>query len=250
MNLDDLISRCTNSPDERWDICAELYNALDTGSTEPIDLAPYSPSFALFWRDVDDQVRPFQRDSGHSWRWLEEYQDPRNEAGLLLDILGYVPGPEVAEELRKALTLTDQRLVMFAALSLLRQGHALSPETIEGIAACDETRNMFQQLLTELRYGYLFPPQYSTPEALARSMLVSWLTHPNEWECAPDEIKLMGVIDDDVFVYQFRTDEGHWSSRDGWVAGIGGRATFSDFQAADSSNPEEHARRMLGLLES
>ena len=61
MNLDDLISRCTNSPDERWDICAELYNALDAGSTEPIDLAPYSPSFALFWRDVDEQVRPFQR---------------------------------------------------------------------------------------------------------------------------------------------------------------------------------------------
>ena len=55
MNLDDLISRCTNSPDERWDICAELYNALDTGGTEPIDLAPYSPSFALFWRDVDDR---------------------------------------------------------------------------------------------------------------------------------------------------------------------------------------------------
>ena len=98
---------------------------------------------------------------------------------------GYVPGPEVAEELRNGLTLTDQRLAMFAALSLLRQGHAISPETIDGIAACDETRNMFQQLLGELKYGYLFPPQYATPEALARSTLVSWLTHPNSGNALP-----------------------------------------------------------------
>lgn len=249
MNLDDLISRCTNSPDERWDICAELYNALDAGSTEPIDLAPYSPSFALFWRDVDQQVRPFQRQHGHSWRWHEDYQDPRNEAGLLLDILGYVPGPEVAAELRKALTLADQRLVMFAALSLLRQGHVLSPETLEGIAACDETRNSFQQALVELQYGYLFPPDYADPESVRRSTLVSWLTHPNEWECAPDEIALMGVVDEDLYVYQFRTHEGHWTSRDGWVAGIAGRATFSDYTAADSASAEEHARRMLALLD-
>ena len=121
MDLDDLISRFTASPDERWDICAQLYNALDSGGTEPIDLAPFAPSFAAFWRDIDDQLRPFQRPEGHSWRWQEDYQDPRNEAVLLLDILGYVPGAEVVAELRNALTLHDQRLVMFAAMSLLRQ---------------------------------------------------------------------------------------------------------------------------------
>ena len=47
MDLDDLISRFTASPDERWDICAQLYNALDSGGTEPIDLAPFAPSFAF-----------------------------------------------------------------------------------------------------------------------------------------------------------------------------------------------------------
>lgn len=249
MNLDDLISRGTNSPDDRWDICAELYNALDAGVAEPINLAPYAPSFALFWRDVDEQVRPFQQQHGHSWRWQEDYQDPRNEAGLLLDILGYVPGPEVESELRKALTLADQRLVMYAALALLRQGHVLAPETLEGVAACDETRNTFQQSLIELQCGYLFPPAHADSESTARSRLVTWLTHPNEWECAPDEVERLGIVDRDVYVYRFRTHEEHWTSRHGWVAGIAGRAIFSDYTAADSASVEDHALRMLAALE-
>ena len=245
MNLDDLISRCTHSPDDRWDICAELYNALDTGSAESVDLAPYALPFASFWRDVDEQLRPFQKDSGHSWRWVDDYQDPRNEAGLLLDILGYVPGKVVSVELRRALTLSDCRLVMFAALSLLRQGHVLSPDAIERIAACDETRIPFKQLLAGMDLSFLFPPAYDDPESIARSALVVWLTHPNEWECAPDEIELIGTVEDDVFVYQFRTHEGHWSSRVGLTVGISGRHTFSDFRAADSAPVEEHASRML-----
>lgn len=249
MNLDDLIARCAAAPDERWDICAELYNALDSGGAEPIDLAPYAPSFASFWRDVDEQVRPFQREAGHSWRWQDEYQDPRNEAGLLLDILGYVPGEEVIAELQKALTLSDCRLVMFAALSLLRQRQLLAPETIERIAECDETRGLFKQLLEELEFGFLFPPNYKDPESAARSAMVTWLTHPNEWECAPDEMDLIGIVDNDIFVYEFSTNHGHWSAEQGRVAGISGRETFSDFQASDSATAEEHARRMLGLAD-
>jgi len=240
MDLDDLISRFTASPDERWDICAQLYNALESGGAEPIDLTSFAPSFASFWRDINDQVRPFQRPRGHSWRWREEYQDPRNEAILLLDILGYVPGEEVVAELRKALTLEDQRLVMFAAMSLLRQDQALSPETISGIAACDETRNLFRGLLAEVGYGYLFPPDYADPECVARSAMVEWLTNPTEWECAPDEIELMSIIGNDVFVYRFRVE----GSRP-WAAGISGRVVFSDFQPAASATAEEHAVRML-----
>jgi len=249
MNLDDLISRCTAFPDDRWDICAELYNALETGGEQSIDLAPYALAFASFWRDVDEHVRPFQRDSGHSWRWQDEYQDPRNEASLLLDILGYVPGDVVITELRRALTLSDPRLVMFAAVSLLRQGQVLSPEVIEDIAACDETRNLFEQLLKELDYGFLFPPQYAAPEFAARSSLVMWLTGPSEWECAPDELELLDVIDGDIYVYRFRTEEGHWLSPQGWLGGIAGRATFSDFKPAECCSPEEHARRMLGQID-
>ena len=41
-----------------------------------------------------------------------------------------------------------------------------------------------------------------------------------QWECAPDEIELVGRGDEDVFVYQFRTNEGHLlvTRRLGWPA--------------------------------
>ena len=92
---------------------------------------------------------------------------------------------------------------------------------------------MFQQALGRVAIWVSVSAEYADPEPVGRSTLVSWLTHPNEWECAPDEIELMGVVDEDVYVYQFRTNEGHWTSRDGWVAGIAGRATFSDYTAAN-----------------
>lgn len=249
MDLDDLISRCTASPDDRWDICAELYNALEAGGQESIDLAPYALAFASFWRDVDEHVRPFQQESGHSWRWQDDYQDPRNEAGLLLDILGYVAGDVVVGELHHALTLSDPHLVMFAAVGLLRQRQVLSPETIERIAACDETRNLFRQLLTELDYGYLFPPEYSDPEHSARSAMVIWLTSPNNWECAPDDLELMDIVDGDIYVFRFRTQPGHPLSHYGWLAGIAGRETLSDFKSAGCQSAGEHAARMLGQVE-
>jgi len=247
MNLDDLISRCSLSPDERWDICAELYNVLEAGGSDPIDLAPYAGSFASFWRDVDEQVRPFQRRRGNSWRWHDEYQDPRNEAALLLDMLGYVPGKEVVAELTRALTLADPKLQMLAAISLLRQGQVISPGIIESIAECDETRRAFRDLLQEIGFGYLFPSEYLAQEPDARAAMVEWLVHPNQWECAPDEIELLGIVDRDVWVYGFRTDEGHWSSRNGRVAGISGRVVASDFKPVDSASPAEHAQRMLSI---
>jgi hypothetical protein len=246
MNLDDLITRFSAAPDERWDICAELYHALDAGGAGPIDLAPYASSFASFWRDVEEQVHPFQRESGHSWRWQDEYQDPRNEAALLLDILGYVPGTEVTDELQAALSLSDCRLAMFAAVSLLRQGHVLPPDPVERIAACDETRSAFRELLDEVGYGFLFPSAYQSPESAARCAMVTWLTSPEGWECAPDTMNLIDIVEDDIFVFEFCTDEGHWSASEGMVAGIAGRETFSDFKPANSATPKEHAWRMLG----
>ena len=75
MNLDDLISRCTNSPDERWDICAELYNALNTGGTEPIwILRPtFVVRFVLAGRGRPGTAVPAR--FGSFMAMAEEYQD-------------------------------------------------------------------------------------------------------------------------------------------------------------------------------
>jgi hypothetical protein len=163
---------------------------------------------------------------------------------LLLDILGYVPGPDVVAELNNALTLDDQRLGMFAAMSLLRQRQPLSPETVSSIAACDETRNVFRSLLAEVDYGYLFPPEYADSESLARSSMVEWLTNPTEWECAPDDIELVASIDNNQFLYRFRVLGSRCGAGE-WIVGLAGRLTYSDLQPFASASSEEHAVRML-----
>jgi hypothetical protein len=249
VNLDQLVQRCSVSPDERWDVCSELYSALLSSGAEAVDLAPYAASFASFWRDVDEHVRPFQRKSGNSWRWEEDYQDPRNEASLLLDILGYVPGDEIRSELHRALTLSDPSLVMVAALSLLRQSETVNPAALDFVAGSDETRNQWQRSLGEAGYGYLFSPEFADAESRARGCLVEWLIHPTEWECAPDDVERMAAVGE-IYVFQFRTRLGyHWSSAHGWVAGIGGADFgFSDYRPSALANPEEHARRMLGMM--
>jgi hypothetical protein len=249
LDLDELMQRCSTSPDERWDVCSELYNKLLSEAPGSIDLAPYADSFASIWRDIDEQVRPFQKRSGNSWRWAEEYQDPRNEATLVLDILRFVPGEQVTAELRRACTLSDPLLVMNAAVALLCHGQALSPESVELVAASDETRNRWERSLVEFDLRYLYPPEFDDDESFARGRLVEWLIHPTEWECAPDDVELLDKVND-LFVFQFRTRLGYHPASDfGWVAGIaGGDFAFSDYQPAALVDAREHAKRMLAAM--
>jgi hypothetical protein len=251
LNLSDSIHRGSASPDERWDVCSELYTALHSGELSYVDLVPYAESLAMFCRDVDEQVRPFQKPEGNSWRWAEDYQDPRNEASLLLDILAYAPGDAVWTELYRALTLSDPLLVMAAALALLRHRKPVDPEAIAFVAASDETRSRWEESLKRMDLGYLFPEEFADPESRARGRLVEWLIHPTEWECAPDDVELISEVGD-VYVYQFHTRPGyHWSSEEGWLAGIGTvEAGFSDFQPAVLFDADEHARRMLNLMQA
>jgi hypothetical protein len=246
VNLDDLIHRAIASPDERWDVCSELYSALLSGAVKPAALAPYADSFAQFWRDIDELVRPFQKASGNSWRWEEDYQDPRNEATLVLEILAHVSGESVVSELRKAITLSDALLVMMAALALLRQGQAVDPDALDFVAACDETRLRWEHSLAELDLSYLFPAEYTDAESRSRGRLVEWLVHPTEWECAPDDVELLDIVDG-FHVFQFHTwPGGHPSSEHGWVAGIASEdAAFSDYEPAVLTSADEHARRMI-----
>ncbi len=143
----------------------------------------------------------------------------------------------------------------------LSSGTAPAPEDIARFAADPATRNGLFDLLLWHKKLDLFPAPYRTQAALAESDLVVWLTHPNELQTAPDEIKLVErqVITDIKgrrrawFVFAFRVNPPHWAADKGWMTGVVGPApeheaepfpthsAFSMFEALDSKSPHDHA---------
>jgi hypothetical protein len=193
-----------------------------------------------------------------SWVNDLEYAEMRDEAGVLLDLLGFVRSEDAERAIRQGATLTDAQLKYFAVRSLYRLGKPVDSEALSAVAANDEHRGKLFAVLATHGESYRMPAAARTQEALARSEMVRWLVYPTELGCAPREIELMKRIRDggnDWFVYRFR------SHKDNWEAGVAGPfavaeeptadangGTFSDFQAAESATPEAHLERIAGIL--
>ena len=117
---------------------------------------------------------PAQSRTGTSWVWDEDYRGVREDAALLLDLMGYVPAPEIEHALENAVSLRDPRLASLAAVSLLRLGRDVDPSTFERGAADAEVRNWLFDELQTLGKGEKFPEAWATQEAFAESELVTW----------------------------------------------------------------------------
>jgi hypothetical protein len=202
-----------------------------------------------------------QQPQGFSWCGNESYQGPRHDGALILDLLGSVPTLESREALVKASSLSDSKLLAFTACSQFRHEVQPAPHVLARVLQSDEARPFFRDVLEYIGRKDLFPVQFDSEELRAREAMVRWLVHPCEWNCAPDEMKLMGTLsefDGTVYIFKFITTSDHWSSKDGWTAGIAGpfkngreavaSVTFSDFVAADSATPDEHAARIIAKL--
>jgi hypothetical protein len=246
------------------------YEAVSQGGVPDSLLQPYSKSLLALYLQKRDLLVPRQGTQGHRWMWEDDYVEPRDQAGLLLDLFGHVPSDGIRRELSRAMTeYTDPRLLTFAAVSLVRLGEHVSPDAWETIAAHAEMRNTLHGMLERLRKAELFPRRYRTQAAFAESEMVSWLVYPTELGQVPDEIELMKVIaagnpgdEQDYYVFRFRMHEPHWAADDGWMAGVAGAFarrdqptteaqgdTFSSFTAWDSKTPEEHVGVVTQLLE-
>jgi hypothetical protein len=209
-----------------------------------------------------------QHETGTSWMWADEYQATRAMTALGLDVLGHVPSGCARSELDEALAYRDTRLVLFAALGLLRSGNEVPPEAVIGIARSPECRNWFFRGLKEIGREDLFPREFRTQRAFAESEMVNWLIFPTELDRAPDEIELMAVIPTNTpagpaehYIFRFRTLPPHWAAEKGWMAGgagpflteegpttEGGGDTFSTFTPWSSKTSEEHARELAGVI--
>jgi len=228
------------------------------------DFEPHLPTLLSFWRDVYGQARPMQRSASElDWMIDEEYFGIRNRAGLLLDLMGYLPVRQVEDCLREGLSLADPRLKLFAALSLLRHSQYVDPAGLEMIAASHEVRIVLWEELRRLKMEPLMPQRWSAPEELAASDLSRWVSHEMELGVPPEEIELMGRFPvsvegytADAYLFRFREYPKPWEPGEGWMAGTAGPfrdgeaigSCWSAFEQWDSLSPKEHFIKLHGTV--
>jgi hypothetical protein len=236
-------------------------------------LVPYADALLGLYLPRRDKVRPAQRTRGVAWRWDPTYHRCRWQAGVLLDLLGHVPTPDVEAELRRAVAeLTDPRLRLYALLSLLRHDRDVEPGIVAEVAADPESRKWLYDGLQKLERFHLYPAALRTQAALAESDLVNWLIHPTELGRAPESIELVQQIPFDTgtdagwadyYLFRFRTQPSHWAARYGWLAGVSGPFlrkdqptiqalgdTFSTFTPWERKTTAEHVEDVRELMKT
>lgn len=195
-------------------------------------LLPYADVLLDLYHRRRDRLLPAQRAEGVAWRWEYDYHRVRCQAGVLLDLLGFVPSPAVVPALREAVEkYTDPRLRMYGALSLMRHNEDVDPAVVAEIASCPECRKLLFDGLQKIERYQLYPTDLRSQAAIAESDLVNWLVHPRELSRAPDEVELMQVISFDsgtdadwldYYLFRYRLSGDHWATRFGWMAGVAG----------------------------
>jgi hypothetical protein len=234
-------------------------------------LVPHLGTLLELYARRREQLMPSQSTDGVAWRWDYEYYRWRGQAGVLLDLFGYIPAPEVLPILREAVDkYTDPRLRMYAVLSLMRHNEDVPAVTVAEIAADPECRKLLFDGLQKVERYQLYPVKLRTQAALAESDLVNWLTHPHELGRAPDELELMrtvtfdsetdmGLVD--YYLFRFHLDGEHWATKLGGMVGVAGPFvrkdaptvqslgdTHSQFRRWDDKTLEEHVADVRQLF--
>ncbi len=162
---------------------------------QPYHLAACGERLLSLWTSLLDRLKHFQQEPV-KLQWLidSDYEDLSIEAEWFIDLLAYVPGPEVTRALRRASELSDPNLKLFAILSLARRSDPVGPGEIEPVAASRLVRETLWTELRKLGKEHLMPARWSTPASLAESALSRWLRHPNELNAAPEEIQFVEAI--------------------------------------------------------
>lgn len=236
-------------------------------------LKAHAADFLAMYRRRCRRLLPAQQVDGVAWHWEFDYHKCRWQAGVLLDLLGYVPSSEVIPALRDAIDdFTDPRLRLYAALSLLRQNEEVDASVVRNIAECPESRKWLFDGLQKLERFHLYPATWRTQAALAESELVNWLVHPRELGRAPDEIELMQVVPFDsetdagwldYFLFRYRVEGEHWAARLGWLVGVAGPYvrkdaptvvalgdTHSNYRRWDEKTLDDHAGDVRELMKA
>lgn len=214
------------------------------------------------WAELLPLVQSRQKNPAKcDWILDDTYKPLRRRGGILLDLMGYLPIELSESGLREGVSLSDPRLKMFAALSLLRNLKQVGLTDLEAIAASHEVRLMFWKQLEKIDMQSIMPPHWATPYMLAAADLSRWACSPSELNAPPEEIECMGrfPVDldghmEEMYLFRFREFPKPWEDGEGWFAGVAGpfrdgkslRSPWSRFERWDSMTPTEHIRKLLG----
>jgi hypothetical protein len=240
------------------------------GLVGPARLSSHAGVLVDAYRPLRPTILAAQTKPANDCMCEQGYADAREDAGLLLDVMGYFSSPDIEAILNEASRLRDPKLAYFGAVSLLRLGRDVDVRVLEHVAESAEMRgSLFDELKRRGRMQ-LFPARWATQKALAESEMVKWLVYPTELGSEPDDLELMNVVSEDFgppdgvmewYLFRFRTHPPHWAAKDGWMAGVAGpfkraeapstRAygdTFSEFQSWNSKTPERHVTEIRELM--
>lgn len=207
-----------------------------------------------------EQTAALRRPEPGPWLYAEGYAATRYGLGLSLDALGCfaAPTPARLQLLRDFEGGGDPLLRYYAQRALLALGEAVDDEALAATAKDDQTRAWLYALLAPRSMLWRIPRADCTQEALARSHLVQWLSHPLELGQPPTQIELSAAVrrgEASYFVFRFRARPGA-----GWEAGVAGPYSldgvvaaapddvFSDYRPAGTASPEAHVERVLSQL--
>lgn len=157
---------------------------------------------------------------------------------MMADVCRYFPGKNLAAVLKKLMNLGHSNISYFVLSTMLFRKEQVTAQTVRPLAEDLEYANLTYTLLRQYGKTNLFPEALATPENLAKSDMVHWLTYPTELGKQPDEIEYLGKITylfkKEVYhVFRYRSDSESlgeelrnkwligWSSQDG--------GTFSKF---------------------
>ncbi len=172
----------------------DFVNSLDTqGKLHPHHLRNTGECVESKASAAFNQIKQMQLTNGSQWRYDEAYTEASTPFGAYLDLLGLIPDSSL-RTLHAATTLSDPRLVLIAAVALLKRGLQPSQAILEKVAGSCAFRAEMYRVLKNLGRLDLFPKRYLSFEWFAASHIASWLAYPTELGYEPELLELMATV--------------------------------------------------------
>lgn len=235
---------------------------LEGGTLTPAALAPASEWASSEAIRLVDLVEPRQQNAGKQWRCDEDYASKRSDLGVVLDLLGIIPGVSM-ESCARAAQLKDPLCVFFAIVSMLKKNQLPPSEALQLVADSLETRVPLYNQLARLQRLDLFPANLLTFESFAAASMAEWLLYPSELGYEPTRLDLIAKVSGmsegaEVIMCLWKVvaeDRSAFAAASGPyeanapIGPLSGSNTFSTFAEWESRSPDEHLREIVETLD-